>query len=159
MGQLKLFKEKSRRFHGADVVRGKRKSSRPLAKGEPFHLNFKANKQIQQETAWITCVLYKFGRRFEVKVFDIDVSGDHAHLLIKIKHRRDYYAFVRAVTGVVAKALGAGLWKEIPFTRVANWGDDFKELKAYLKKNREEASGLRAYEPRKDWYKKIRPKP
>lgn len=87
------------------------------------------------------------------------VAEDHVHLVIKIGGREEYKAFIRSLTGLLARKLGKGLFALLPFTRIANWGKDFAYLKKYLRKNREEASGARAYEPRRDWYKRFRPSP
>jgi hypothetical protein len=91
-----------------------------------------------------------------LRVYDLAVSHDHAHLLLKTPGRREYRAFIRSLTGILAHRLGKGCWLLLPFSRIASWGKEFARLKIYLRKNREEASGARPYEPRKDRYKKLR---
>lgn len=87
------------------------------------------------------------------------LGGASVHLIIQIPGRKEYVAFIRSLTGLVARKLGKGLWKLLPFTRIANWGRDFRNLVNYLRKNLEEWLGFRVYEPRKDYYQKYRAKP
>jgi hypothetical protein len=89
-----------------------------------------------------------------LKAYGAAVNYDHIHLLLRLVRREFYNAFVRALSGVLARRYGKGLWKLIPFSRVAHWGPDFKNLVNYCRKNREEAAGIREYEPRADWYQK-----
>ncbi len=45
-----------------------------------------------------------------------------------------------------------GFWEYRPFSRVVNWGRDFKTCVNYLKQNFLEAFGFVAYKPRKNYY-------
>ena len=47
-----------------------------------------------------------------------------------------------------------GFWEFRPFSRIVNWGRDFKTCVQYLKKNVLEALGFVPYKPRKDYYSK-----
>ena len=47
-----------------------------------------------------------------------------------------------------------GFWEFRPFSRIVNWGRDFKNCVQYLKKNVLEALGFVPYKPRKDYYSK-----
>ena len=93
-----------------------------------------------------------YGERFGIRLYDQAVNHDHLHFVLKISGRREYAQFIRALTGFLARKLGKGLWKVLPFTRIASWGRDFQRLKAYLCQNREEAGGERPYSPREDYY-------
>ncbi len=42
------------------------------------------------------------GRRHRVRVYRKAVAGNHIHLLVKVPHRRNYNAFIRALSGKVA---------------------------------------------------------
>jgi REP element-mobilizing transposase RayT len=56
----------------------------------------------------------------------------------------------------------AGFWQFRPFSRVVNWGRDFKMCVSYLKQNVLEAFGFVPYKPRKNpyaaWIKHVAPK-
>ncbi len=45
-------------------------------------------------------------------------------------------------------------WEYRPFSRIVNWGRDFKESVEYLKQNVLEAFGFVPYKPRKNYYAK-----
>lgn len=106
----------------------------------------------------MTAELQRQARKFHIRVYSAAVAHDHLHFVARIPSRAHYVKFIRALCGLLARKLGAKLWSELPFSRVATWGRDFKQLLDYLAKNREEAAGERPYEPRKDWYKRYREK-
>ena len=47
----------------------------------------------------------------------------------------------------------SGFWEFRPFSRIVNWGKDFKTCVKYLKQNVLEAFGFIAYKPRENFYK------
>ena len=47
-----------------------------------------------------------------------------------------------------------GFWEFRPFSRIVNWGRDFKTCVQYFKQNVLEALGFVPYKPRKDYYSK-----
>lgn len=95
-------------------------------------------------------------KKYGLKIYSLAINFDHIHLLVKIPNRDQYKNFIRALTGNLAKSLGKGLWSLIPFTRVVQWGRDFRSALLYLRKNRDEVSGQRPYEKRKDLYGKLK---
>jgi len=68
--------------------------------------------------------------------------------------RKEYNAFIRSLTGLLARKLGKGLWALLPFSRVAQWGKPFRALQKYLEQNRLEAEGVMPYQKRNDWYRR-----
>jgi REP element-mobilizing transposase RayT len=144
-------------IHGGIIRLGERKKARPLNRDRPIHLVLKAKgKMLYPHRDYLYKQIYAKGEHFGVRVYSVAVNHDHVHFIIRIHNENFYKGFIRALTGVIARKFGKGLWKLLPFTRVMNWGKDFKRGIAYLRKNREEAAGTRAYEPRHDWYSKWR---
>lgn len=47
-----------------------------------------------------------------------------------------------------------GFWEFRPFSRIVNWGSDFKTCVQYLKQNVLEAMGFTPYKPRNNYYSK-----
>jgi REP element-mobilizing transposase RayT len=153
MRQIPLFKN-SPLFHGGEINQGKRKMRRPLCSKRPLHCVLKArNRNLYAHRAWIEAKARALAHKFQLKVYSLAVNFDHVHLVLKFPSRREYAAFVRSFTGLLARKVGAGLWMLSPFSRVLAWGKDFRQTLAYLRKNREEAAGERPYQERKDWYK------
>ncbi len=153
MRQTSLFPTPPK-FHGGQLARGKRKTRRPLSTKSPLHLVLKSKQNLFRHRALIEAQVKCQSENAKVRLYDLAVAVDHVHLALLIPGRREYRAFVRALTGILARKLGAKLWALLPFTRLANWGKDYERLKKYFRQNREEASGERAYRPRKDWYEK-----
>jgi REP element-mobilizing transposase RayT len=153
MKQLSMF-PKAILVYGGTLVGSRRKSARPLAEDRPLHVVLKASKAvIYANRRAIYDEIRDKAAHFGLKAYGIAVNHDHVHLVLRIIRKEFYHAFIRALTGVLARRYGKGLWKLVPFSRVASWGKDFKQMIAYCKKNREEAAVLRAFEPRQDWYK------
>jgi hypothetical protein len=145
-------------FHGGELSLGKRKTLRPLASKRPLHLVLKSRRSLWRHRPVIEGDVKHLAKKFGLRLYSLAVAHDHAHLLVKVPGRREYHAFIRSLTGLLARKLGRGLWRLLPFTRIANWGKDFIQLKKYLEKNRDEAAGLKPYEPRVDWYRRVKQK-
>lgn len=158
MQQKNLFKVEEP-VHGGELRRGQRKTMRPLARKKPIHLVLKAKKNFGKHGPLVQTEARRLADWFQIRIYDEALAPDHLHLVIRIPGRKEYIAFIRALTGPLARQLGKGIWSLLPFTRVSAWGKAFEELRKYLKKNREETAGLRPYEKRQDWYKKYRKKP
>ena len=79
-------------------------------------------------------------------------------LSTKVPHRSRYNAFIRSLTGVLARRIGKGIWQLSLFTRIAGWGKELRALEKYLEMNRFEAEGIMPRQPRTDLYAKWRPK-
>lgn len=56
--------------------------------------------------------------------------------------------------GSAATQLSQAFWQFRPFSRIVNWGKDFKTCVKYLKQNVLEALGFATYTPRKKYYSK-----
>jgi REP element-mobilizing transposase RayT len=136
-------------IHGGEHSIGKRKNRRPLSRKKPIHLVLKSKRNLYQHKDLIETQLKRQAEKFEIRLYDKAVARDHVHILAKIPGKREYTAFIRALTGILAKKLGRNLFSLLPFTRVAEWGRDFLNLKKYFLQNREEAAGRRPYRERK----------
>jgi len=90
----------------------------------------------------------RLAESFGVKIYDHAVADDHVHLVLKIPHRRDYVKFIRSLTGLLSRRYGKGFWRQVPYTRVAHWGREYRALGKYLEKNRLEAAGDLPYKDR-----------
>ena len=158
MRQISLFPPQLP-VHGGDLNQGRRKTRRPLAQKRPLHLVLKAKKRVLfANRQKVEALARRQAEKAGLKINDIAIPADHVHLILTFPSRKAYVGFVRALTGLLARYWGKGFWLCLPFTRVLTWGKDYLNMRAYLKKNREEAAGVREYEPRKDWYAKLRGK-
>lgn len=98
-----------------------------------------------------------------VKIYHFVNVGNHLHLVIRIHDRKLFIRFIRTVTGLIARhvlnqerGIGHGnaektakekdreeaksrFWIARPFTRLIAWGKDFKLVRQYMIKNRNQA--------------------
>lgn len=155
MHQKKLF-DLPPPVHGGDLFPGRRKRLRPLAKRTPIHLILAAERDFGAHRGQVLLEAERLINRFGLEMLDNAVNLDHLHLVISTPGRREYNAFIRTLTGLLARRIGKGIWRAIPFTRVASWGRELGILNDYCWKNRMEAAGGIAYTPRKDLYEKWR---
>ena len=73
-------------------------------------------------------------------------------MVIRINNPQSYKKFIRSLTAALARQLGKGMWKLIPFSRVLSWGKDFNAVIAYVEQNELEALGVILYQVRKNYY-------
>jgi REP element-mobilizing transposase RayT len=129
--------------------KGKRKKKRGLPKRKPIHLILKSRYILLTHRGWIKECINKYGKRFFIKIHNYAICRDHLHFAIEIPNPAEYNKFIRALTGVIARKMGKGIWSLLPLTKVFEWGTPFKKLMAYITQNQEEADGIRAFKPRK----------
>lgn len=152
MQQKSLFPARFSLAHGGTLAPHGRKGRRPLARKRPIHFVLKSKRALYPKRALIERELRRLGEKFSLRLYGIAVAHDHVHFVARIPGRAEYKAFIRALTGILARKLGRGVWALPPFSRIASWGRAFVQLKKYLQQNREEAAGTRPYAPRKDWH-------
>lgn len=148
---MKLFSEKIVKEFGGNLSssKGKRKTARPLTFSKPMHLVLKSAKArgkyaFSPTDHRITRLIQKMGRRFGVKIYSSAQNWSHIHLVIRIKDRNSYRAFIRSLTGAMVLKLKAekGFFDLTPYTKIASWGRQFRNLKVYTQKNEFQALGL-----------------
>ena len=153
MKQLKLSSSsyfKSQPSFGGELNLNKRKSRRPLDPKKPLHIVLRAGVYkpvFLHQDPLINKLIEKWAARFAIKIYESSVNANHVHLVIGFKHRKLYHYFVRALSGQIAQKLKIK-WEFRPFTRIIEWGRDFKNACAYVVKNQKEAWGLISFAPR-----------
>ena len=102
--------------------------------------------------------VYRLGEESGVKVYRFANGGNHLHLLVLPNSREAFNAYVRALSGLIArvtlgaergKAMRLKFWDARPFTRIIEWGREFKTVCGYVLQNTLEAIGFIPYQPRK----------
>jgi REP element-mobilizing transposase RayT len=152
---LKL--EKVRLDHGGDIGRGKRKITRPFDPKRSMHVVLRSS---QAQGKWsflaksnrtrIEVLVQVTAKKLGIKIYRYVNVGNHLHLLIQAKTRRDLQTFFRVISGRIAclvtgakKTSRTGrFWDKLIYSRIVTWGREFTTLKNYLFKNLLEAFGL-----------------
>ena len=139
----------SKLIHGGDLSKGKRKTERPLKMNKPIHIVLRAKRSgLTTKERKITNLLKQYAKRFNIKLYRHSVNSNHIHLLLITPRRKNFQDYLRSITGIIAKLMGGKLWANLAFSRLANWGREFKTLVDYVIKNQLEAHGLISYTPR-----------
>ncbi|MBY0385390.1 transposase [bacterium] len=150
MKQLSFISKPSIEY-GGSLLKGRRKTERVLDSRKPIHLVLKTKSSFSlfKQKKILQKVLRKQAKRFGVKIYSESIQSDHWHICLKITNRRLYRGFIRALTGIIARNLGKGLWQLRPYTRIVSWGRDFLNVLDYLLLNQCEVSGVVPYAVRK----------
>jgi len=98
--------------------------------------------------AYLTRTAAKWG----VRLLERANVGNHLHLLIRVRSRREFQGFLRELAGGIAmRVTGARksleladgrFWDELAYTRVVEWGRDLARTTRYIVTNLFEAAGL-----------------
>lgn len=160
---------------GGSLIKGNAREQRPisvkrplhlvmrssLAKGERSFLNPKRSRIIRE-------LIHRSANDHGVKIYRFANSGNHLHFILLPGSRAAFMRFIRSISGVIArvtlgaqrgKALGIKFWDARPFTRILEWGKDYRRACNYLKQNILEALGFIPYLPRKSECDRKRARP
>jgi hypothetical protein len=175
MGQLLLSDDMRMQVqHGGELSVGKRKRLRPLDPHRPLHIVMRTSRveagdvasfRTEENREAILRSLSLAKRRFGITVYALSVNSNHLHLIVQGRRRWCLQHFLRAFAGMVARAVTGArrgrsfgkLWDLPVWTRIVEWGKDFRGALGYVRKNILEASGSIPYEARPHRRKVSRP--
>jgi hypothetical protein len=160
--------------HGGELSTGTRKGLRPLDPQRPLHVVMRTSRveagdvpsfRTEKNRAAIEQCLSLTKRRFGITVYSISINSNHLHLIVQGPRRWCLQHFLRTFAGLVARAVTGArrgkpfgkLWDLPVWTRIVEWGKDFRGALNYVRKNILEASGSIPYEPRPHRRKVSRP--
>ncbi len=159
------FIKSAKKYFGGQHLVGKRKSKRPLSTKKPIHLvlrsmNFKIFRPKNQS---LKKLIHQIAQESGVKIYELAINWSHIHFVIKIQSREAYVRFVRVLNSKLTLALASArkrnsshksaskhlqstvndlkLFTLRPFTRILEWGRDYKNGISYLRLNQKEARG------------------
>lgn len=122
---------------GGSLLVGKRHATRPLSAKHPTHLVLKALNQwlLLRNRKLVGQVFLKYSRKFDIPLYLLGVHSDHTHASVRTKSRARYNAFVRAVTAELVRLIPGLRWALRPYTRIGQWGRDFRNVLRYIRRN------------------------
>jgi REP element-mobilizing transposase RayT len=140
--QQKLFREKCEREFGGSLLKGKRKSTRPLSFKIPLHTVLKATNPyvLLQNRVLVERIIRSVSAKVGIKIHELAIHADHIHILISVLSRELYRKWVRTLTARLTILIPKLKWRLRPYTRPVKWGKDFQSVVSYLKWNDREAS-------------------
>lgn len=129
--QQSFFKFQKKFFGGA-LLKGKRKSLRPLSSKDSIHFVMRScwatgkdSFLATQNRKAVDRIITHFAKKFGVKIYERAINGNHIHLLLKVTNRVLYRAFIKAVSGKIAShVMGNQSFKLFTQSRLdSEWGD------------------------------------
>ena len=159
------------RSFGGELNSGKRKVARPLATNRPIHLVLKSTKakgdlSFLNHQSRLDRALRRISKKWGVALRKTAWVGNHVHLIFQIGSRRQYQFWIRELTAALVRVLSERMrfvksrvpvrlhslsaietlksfFDHRPFTRVIEWGRDYRQAVEYLILNQMEAVGLK----------------
>ena len=149
------FRRYFRTKHGGDLYQGLRKESRPFDPRRPLHLTLRSERAKgdwslldHKHDRRIRHLVYRFAEKNRVKIYKYANSGNHLHLLVQAKQHQDFKNFLKTISGLIARTVTGArkgkpvgkFWDALAWTRIVNWGHDFKRVVDYVLMNEMEGA-------------------
>lgn len=90
-------------------------------------------------------MVYVYGARFRVKIYQFANVGNHIHLHVKASERKDLADFLRVLAGRIAVTVSGArkqvkrigrFWDHLYWSRLVKSGHDFRMVNRYIFANR-----------------------
>ncbi len=149
------LKLEPRTSHGGRESKGARKTSRPFTSKASLHLVLKSKRasgawsmKHRKHQSKITSMVYVYAARFRVHVYRFANVGNHLHLHVKVKDRKDLADFLRVLAGRIAVTVSGArkyvkkigkFWDHLCWSRLVAGGRDFHFVDRYIFANEMES--------------------
>lgn len=143
------------------------REQRPISVKRPMHLVMRSCHAqgtcslLRSEFAGrVARLVQRLGKAKGVRIYRFANSGNHVHLILLPRSRQAFQAFIRALSGLITRLVLKSergkpadlskFWDARPYTRIVEWGREFKAVTAYVLQNTLEALGFIPYQPRSE---------
>ena len=148
---------KKRLEHGGSVREGRRKLARPLDVAKAIHLVLRS---LKAKGEWsllrrrnenkISSLIYTFAAKNNIIIHKYGNSGNHLHLLLKAKSKKEFRRFLKTITGLIARHVTGAkkgnskgkFWSSLAYTKLVSVGRHFKNTMNYVWRNALEGWGV-----------------
>jgi hypothetical protein len=144
------FIEPIKKDFGGSLLRGKRKSKRPLSFKKPMHFVLKSTKargplSFVNHLRKVESAITEASQKSQVKIYGKAVNYNHIHLVVHLPDEDHYKTWIRVLPAQIAEAVGAreSLFDLRPHSTIVEWGRQFEAVKEYLTLNQMEIFGMR----------------
>jgi REP element-mobilizing transposase RayT len=167
--QLALFgkdvlQDRASRAHGGAIGQHQRKVSRPWDSKKPVHVVLRSSlargpwsllgPEVAEE---IRATARTLADRYGVSLYRYANAGNHIHMLAHAHSKMAFQSFLSAFAGLTARLVTGSskgkpvgrFWDSVAYSRLVSWGRELRVVGAYVRKNEDEALGLRPPRPRK----------
>ena len=147
-----------RKDHGGSLRQGLRKERRPFDPSRPVHVVLRSERARGQWSLHhprhryhADALLKRVARVCQVKVYRDANVGNHWHLVVKAPNRAAFQRFLRVFSGRLAMLVTGArkgrpvgrFWTGLAYSRVVEWGREFKSVTRYVLVNAFEALSTR----------------
>ena len=151
MRQVKFdFMNDFKNYFGGSLLIGVRKNARMLSTKKPIHAILKSSgsRFFNPGNRSIETLIYSHAAKYKIKIHRVSLNWSHVHMIIMIPSRDAYKAFIRTLTAAIVRAVSKiagkvlkGIFDLRPYTRILEWGRDYKNVMEYHDLNDIEARG------------------
>ena len=151
MRQTKFeFMNNFKNYFGGSLLTGVRKSARTLSTKKPIHAILKSSgaRFFNPGNISLEKMIYSHASRYKIKIHRISLNWSHIHMIFMIPSRKSYNAFIRTLTAAMVRAISKyagktlkGIFDLRPYTRILEWGRDYRNVMNYHDLNDLEARG------------------
>jgi putative transposase len=157
-----------RKEHGGSLSVGRRKRRRPLALKKSHHVIMRSEKaagvrRLTRHSELIHRVLRRAALLFNVRIYKLAIASNHLHVSVRGKKREDLQNFFRVAAGHIAQGIlrefplakdssvqsARRFWNHLLYSRIVEWGREFRRVIAYIHQNTLEAEGIIPFQPRR----------
>jgi len=160
--QFRKQNRKHAKGFGGELLLGKRKEKRPLSDKKPMHLIMRSDsvKVFTPTNKSLKNLIFRTAEKYSIKIYELALNHTHIHFVMKLKNKSSYNAFIRKLTSKMAISIRRFLKKSgfnnnryrnlsdiitilthRPFTRILEWGKDFRNCIGYVILNISESMG------------------
>lgn len=155
------FEKLTKKDFGGTLLKGNAREPRPISIKRPMHLVLKSSLAKNENSFLITKkkrrieqVIRRASKANDVKLYRFANNGNHLHLIVLPRSRQSFAKFIRTISGLIARialdaergnAHGKKFWDARPFTRILDWGRDYRNACAYVLKNTLEVMGFMSH--------------
>lgn len=159
----KSFKQKL--VHGGELGFGKRKVARPLSTKKAMYATLRSSVavgkyslRVPRHRVFIEKLFATTAKKWGIRIYNVSINGNHLHFVLKGDTRRGIQNFLRILSAQIAtfvtgarkgKPFGR-FWDAPAWTRILEWGQDFKRAIGYVTQNVLETLGIIRYIPRSE---------
>lgn len=153
----RLKDHEARREHGGKLRQGKRKVARPIDPRKPLHVTLRSSiakgalsmlRPVNEKR--IKELIEQYAARYELTILQYANSGNHLHILVRMKSREGFQRFLKTISGLIPRLVTGALkgaphgkfWDAPAYTRIVEWGPDLENTGFYVIMNEMEAAGV-----------------
>lgn len=132
-------------FGGSLLGNSNPKTKRPISTKQAMHIVLRSQLAKDKYSLLrppnrrrVDEILREESKRWGISICDFANTGNHLHLVVRVKSRYTFASFLRALAGRIAMlilggkkgdAAGQKFWDQRPFTRIVEWVRGYRVLK------------------------------